>query len=82
MKISGTIQALSEQYTVGGLLLDQPMLSALTRFGQAAGFARVVGMREKASNTKGKNAKIWEIEFPDSWDIRRNFRGMVPVKDW
>lgn len=73
MKISGTIQAIAEQYTVGPqkMVLDQAMLSAIQRFATAAGWCKHIGMREKPAHTRGKNAKIYEFDFDDSWQVQR-----------
>lgn len=59
-KITGTLQQLSGKVRVNGHLRTGPQLSALT----AMGIGVKVGEADKAPNTRGRAATIWE--FPES----------------
>lgn len=72
-KITGTLQHLSGKVRVNGHLRTGPQLSALT----AMGIGKKVGEADKAPNTRGRAAAIWE--FPES--VTLNFESVEVTSD-
>ena len=67
-KITGTLQQLDGKVMVNGFARTAPQLSALT----ALGIGKKVGEADKAPNTRGRAATIWE--FPDT--VTLNFESV------
>lgn len=62
MNMKGTIKQLAGKYRVGNTVIDQPMLSVLTRIGKECGFA--VELRKISSGKRGKPNTEWDITLP------------------
>ena len=67
--IKGTPKQIVQLYNVNGMPLDESMVSALCRIGQAAGFAKPVESVRSASG-KGKPSTVWELSLPREWNVQ------------